>query len=64
MTMAFATQKDIANLHAAKLQFKQEVAEQVTTGTPFKWLLDKWVQDCDRFCEKGKFFYVKRLTVD
>jgi hypothetical protein len=60
MTMSFTTQKDIADLHAVKLLFKQEVAEQATTGTAFKWLLDKWVQDCDRFCEQGKFFYVKR----
>jgi hypothetical protein len=36
LTMSFATQKDIADLHAAKLQFKQAVSEQLTTGTQFK----------------------------
>jgi len=60
MTMSFATQKDIADLHAVKLQFKQAVNEQLTTGTRFKWVLDKWLEDWDRFCEQEKVFYVKR----
>ena len=60
ITMAFGTLDSLQELKTYDWHINKIIQEEHEKGNSFKWLLDKWKTDWDKFCVEQKNLYVKK----